>query len=241
MSKNTFIFLDTKILIAWNYYICRINFYKVGKDKLKRFAELETFTNVFQLNPVHKGVWNENYFKNSNPIVLELGCGRGEYTVSLAKFFPQKNFIGIDIKGARIWRGAKTGMEENISNMAFLRIEIEQLEEHFGQGEVDEIWITFPDPQPQISRERKRLTYNRFLEMYKKVLKPDGIVHLKTDNDGLYEYTLEKTKELKLNVIKHTSDLYKEEWLDDVLSIQTTYEKIYRDKGKNINYIQFKF
>jgi len=213
----------------------------VGKDKLKRFAELETFTNVFQLNPVHQGNWNANYFKNTQPIVLELGCGRGEYTVSLAKFFPTKNFIGIDIKGARIWRGAKTGMEENISNMAFLRIEIEQLDEHFGEEEVDEIWITFPDPQPQISRERKRLTHDRFLTMYKKVLKPNGIVHLKTDNDGLYEYTLEKVKELKLNLIKYTSNLYKEEWLDDVLSIQTTYEKIYRDKGKNINYIQFKF
>lgn len=213
----------------------------MGKDKLKRFAELETFTNVFQLNPVHNGNWNKNYFKNNQPIVLELGCGRGEYTVSLAKYFPEKNFIGIDIKGARIWRGAKTGMEEHISNMAFLRIEIEQLEEHFGAQEVDEIWITFPDPQPQISRERKRLTYDRFLTMYKKVLSPNGIVHLKTDNDGLYEYTLEKIKELNLNLIKNTADLYKEEWLDEVLSIQTTYEKIYRDKGKNINYIQFKF
>lgn len=213
----------------------------LGKDKLRRFAELETFTNVFQLNPVHKGNWNKNYFKNNQPIVLELGCGRGEYTVSLAKYFPAKNFIGIDIKGARIWRGAKTGMEENISNMAFLRIEIEQLEEHFEAKEVDEIWITFPDPQPQISRERKRLTYDRFLMMYKKILSPDGVVHLKTDNDGLYEYTLEKIKELNLMLIKNTSDLYKEDWLDDVLSIQTTYEKIYRDKGKNINYLQFKF
>ncbi len=213
----------------------------MGKDKLKRFAELETFTNVFQLNPVHKGNWNKNYFKNNQPIVLELGCGRGEYTVSLAKYFPKKNFIGIDIKGARIWRGAKTGMEEHISNMAFLRIEIEQLEEHFSENEVDEIWITFPDPQPQISRERKRLTSDRFLTMYKKVLSPNGIVHLKTDNDGLYAYTLEKIAELNLKLIKHTADLYKEEWLDDVLSIQTTYEKIYRDKGKNINYIQFQF
>lgn len=213
----------------------------MGKDKLKRFAELETFTNVFQLNPVHKGNWNKNYFKNNQPIVLELGCGRGEYTVSLAKYFPVKNFIGIDIKGARIWRGAKTGMEEHISNMAFLRIEIEQLEEHFSENEVDEIWITFPDPQPQISRERKRLTSDRFLTMYKKVLSPNGIVHLKTDNDGLYAYTLEIIAELNLKLIKHTADLYKEEWLDDVLSIQTTYEKIYRDKGKNINYIQFQF
>lgn len=213
----------------------------MGKDKLRRFAELETFTNVFQLIPVHKGHWNEDYFKNDRPIILELGCGRGEYTVSLAKFFPNQNFIGIDIKGARIWRGAKTGMEEKISNMAFLRIEIEQLEEHFSEGEVDEIWITFPDPQPQISRERKRLTSDRFLMMYKKILKPNGLVHLKTDNDGLYEYTLERIEQLGLKKRKHTSDLYKEEWLDEVLSIQTTYEKIYRDKGKNINYIQFQF
>ncbi len=213
----------------------------MGKDKLKRFAELETFTNVFQLNPVHKGSWNANYFKDNQPIILELGCGRGEYTVSLAKYFPQHNFIGIDIKGARIWRGAKTGMEENIKNMAFLRIEIEQLEEHFDKQEVDEIWITFPDPQPQISRERKRLTYDRFLSMYKNILKPNGIVHLKTDNDGLYEYTMEKINEMKLTLVRNSADLYKEDWLDEVLSIQTTYEKIYRDKGKNINYIQFKF
>lgn len=216
-------------------------FFKVGKDKLKRFAELETFHNVVQLVPKYKDTWNTSYFKNNNPIVLELGCGRGEYTVNLAKFYPTKNFIGVDIKGARIWRGAKTGIEENISNMAFLRIEIEKLEEHFSNEEVDEIWITFPDPQPQISREKKRLTYDRFLMMYKNILKPDGIVHLKTDNDGLYEYTLEKIKELKLNIIQHTSDLYKEPWLDELLSIQTTYEKIYRDKGKNINYIKFQF
>jgi tRNA (guanine-N7-)-methyltransferase len=217
------------------------NYRVLGKDKLRRFAELETFSNVFQLNSVHKGKWNKDYFKNEQDIVLELGCGRGEYTVSLAHYFPTKNFFGIDIKGARIWRGAKTGIEENISNMAFLRIEIEKLEEHFADAEVSEIWITFPDPQPQISRERKRLTSERFLSMYKKILKPNGIVHLKTDNDGLYEYTLEKIKEFNYTIIKNTNDLYKELWLDEVLSIQTTYEKIYRDKGKNINYIQFKF
>jgi tRNA (guanine-N7-)-methyltransferase len=213
----------------------------VGKDKLKRFAELETFSNVVQLVPKFRGTWNTNYFKNSNPIVLELGCGRGEYTVNLSRLYPHKNFIGIDIKGARIWRGAKTGIEENIQNMAFLRIEIEKLEEHFSKEEVDEIWITFPDPQPQISREKKRLTYDRFLMMYKKILKPNGIVHLKTDNDGLYEYTLEKIKEFNFNIIQHSADLYKEPWLDELLSIQTTYEKIYRDKGKNINYLKFQF
>ncbi len=213
----------------------------MGKDKLKRFAELETFPNVVQLIPKYKGIWNTNYFKNSNQIVLELGCGRGEYTVNLSKLYPTKNFIGVDIKGARIWRGAKTGIEENIQNMAFLRIEIEKLEEHFNKEEVDEIWITFPDPQPQISREKKRLTYDRFLMMYKNILKPNGIVHLKTDNDGLYEYTLEKIKEFNYKIIQHSADLYKEPWLDELLSIQTTYEKIYRDKGKNINYIKFQF
>ncbi len=213
----------------------------MGKDKLKRFAELETFPNVVQLIPKYKGIWNTNYFKNSNQIVLELGCGRGEYTVNLSKLYPTKNFIGVDIKGARIWRGAKTGIEENIQNMAFLRIEIEKLEEHFNKEEVDEIWITFPDPQPQISREKKRLTYDRFLMMYKNILKPNGIVHLKTDNDGLYEYTLEKIKDFNYKIIQHSADLYKEPWLDELLSIQTTYEKIYRDKGKNINYIKFQF
>ncbi len=213
----------------------------MGKDKLKRFTELETFPNVVQLIPKYKGIWNTNYFKNSNQIVLELGCGRGEYTVNLSKLYPTKNFIGVDIKGARIWRGAKTGIEENIQNMAFLRIEIEKLEEHFNKEEVDEIWITFPDPQPQISREKKRLTYDRFLMMYKNILKPNGIVHLKTDNDGLYEYTLDKIKEFNYKIIQHSADLYKEPWLDELLSIQTTYEKIYRDKGKNINYIKFQF
>lgn len=211
----------------------------MGKDKLKRFSEIKSFPNVFELDPIHKGKWGVNYFKNNNPIILELGCGRGEYTLSLAKYFPAKNFIGIDIKGARIWRGAKSGIEGNISNMAFLRIEIEHLAEYFEEQEVDEIWITFPDPQPQISREKKRLTYVRFLEMYKKVLKPNGIVHLKTDNDGLYEYTLESLRNSNQLILRHTNNLYEEKWLDDLLSIQTTYEKKYRAVGKNINYIQF--
>lgn len=211
----------------------------MGKDKLKRFAELETFSNVFQLTDINKGKWNSMFFKNDNPLVLELGCGRGEYTVNLAKTFADKNFIGVDIKGARIWRGAKTGIEEKIKNMAFLRVEIELINNYFDANEVDEIWITFPDPQPQISREKKRLTHDRFLDNYKQILKANGIVHLKTDNDGLYEYTLERLAARGNKVIKHTNDLYKEDWLDEVLSIQTTYEKKYRAVGKNINYIQF--
>lgn len=211
----------------------------MGKDKLKRFAELETFSNVFQLTDVNKGKWKSSFFKNQNALVLELGCGRGEYTVNLAKTFTNKNFIGVDIKGARIWRGAKTGIEENINNMAYLRVEIELINNYFDANEVDEIWITFPDPQPQISREKKRLTHDRFLDNYKQILKADGIVHLKTDNDGLYEYTLERLHDRGNKIIKHTNDLYKEDWLDEVLSIQTTYEKKYRAVGKNINYIQF--
>jgi tRNA (guanine-N7-)-methyltransferase len=213
----------------------------MGKDKLKRFNELETFTNVFQLQNVHKGVWNQNYFKKEQPLVLELACGRGEYTVDLALKFPEKNFIGIDIKGARIWRGAKTGMEQNIANMAFLRIQIEHIIDYFGKAEVDEIWITFPDPQPQISRETKRLTHLRFLEMYRHILKPSGLVHLKTDNDDFYAFTLSQLAEHKFPIKRQTQSVYDEQWLDEVLSIQTTYEKKYRSVGKAINYVQFSF
>jgi tRNA (guanine-N7-)-methyltransferase len=214
---------------------------EVGKDKLKRFAEIELLPNVFQLDARHKGKWNEQYFKNTQPIVLELGCGRGEYTVHMANYFPEKNFVGIDIKGARLWRGAKTAHETQMGNVAFLRIQIEAIIDYFDPGEISEIWITFPDPQPQISRERKRLTSSRFMEYYKKLLVPGGTVNLKTDNDGLYEYTLEKIKELKLNLLTSTNDLYRSEILDEVLSIKTTYEAMYLKKGKNINYVKFSY
>ncbi len=213
----------------------------MGKDKLKRFNEIGTFPNVFEMNSIHKGNWNKNYFKNENPIVLELGCGRGEYTNNLAAFFPEKNFIGIDIKGARIWRGAKTALESGQKNVAFLRIEIEQLLEYFGPKEISEIWITFPDPQPQISRIRKRLTSDRFLEYYKLILLDDGFIHLKTDNDELFQFTIETLEKNKMKASIQTSDLYNSNFLNEVLSIQTTYEKIYRSKGKNINYVQYQF
>ena len=155
----------------------------MGKDKLRRFAEVETFANVLQLDegkPL-RGQWSKEHFKNNNPVVLELACGKGEYTVNLAQLFPDKNFIGVDYKGNRIWRGAKTALEEGVHNVAFLRIQIENLLDYFAKGEVDEIWITFPDPQPQLSREKKRLTSPRFLEKYIEVLKPGGYVNLKTD------------------------------------------------------------
>src|SRR5471030_1840470 len=165
-----------------------------------------------------KGKWAAAVFKNNNPVVLELACGKGEYTVNLARLFPEKNFIGVDYKGNRIWRGAKTALEDGVKNVAFLRIQIETLLDYFGPGEVNEIWITFPDPQPQVSREKKRLTSARFLDKYKEVLKPGGFINLKTDNDGFYAYTHEKAVELGLNVHVKTEDLYHSEYEDEVLS-----------------------
>lgn len=215
----------------------------MGKDKLRKFSEIDTFPNVYQLHhgKILKGKWADEHFKNSNPVVLELACGKGEYAVNLAKKFPEKNFIGVDLKGNRIWRGAKTGVEEGIQNLAFLRIQIEDILEFFAPGEIAEIWITFADPQPQLSREKKRLTSPGFLEKYRILLKEGGRVNLKTDNDGLFQYTCEKVEELKLIEHKKTDDLYRSELVDDVLSIKTHYERIYLKNDKNINYIQFSF
>ena len=215
----------------------------MGKDKLRRFAEIDTFPNVLQLDEgkSFKGQWKVNHFRNNNPLILELACGKGEYTVNLAKLFPDKNFIGVDYKGNRIWRGAKTAMEESIPNVAFLRIQIENILDYFEAGEVAEIWITFPDPQPQDSREKKRLTFPGFLDKYKTILEPGGIMHLKTDNDGLHEYTREKIEELSLKLHVRTEDLYKSDFVDEVLSIKTYYEKKYLAHDKNINYLKFTF
>jgi tRNA (guanine-N7-)-methyltransferase len=215
----------------------------VGKDKLKRFAEIATFSNVLEMEAglPYQGQWATNFFKNSNAVVLELACGKGEYTVNLAQLFPDKNFIGIDYKGNRIWRGAKTAVEENIPNVGFLRIQIENLINYFAEKEIDEIWITFPDPQPQLSREKKRLTSPRFLEMYKQLLKPGGFVNLKTDNDALHTYTAEKIEERNLILHVKTEDLYHSPYATEVLNIKTYYEKKYLKDNKNINYLQFSF
>lgn len=207
------------------------------KRKLERFAEIGTFSNVFQKDARMKGQWNKDYFKNNNPIVLELGCGRGEYTIEMARTFPEKNFIGIDLKGNRIWRGSKTAVEENLHNVAFLRIQIELILDYFNEHEVSEIWITFPDPQPQISREKKRLTSPRFLNYYKKILKSDGLIHLKTDNNSFFDYTLRIIEEEKLTLIRHTDNLYNSDLLNELLSIKTTYESRYLREGKNIHYL----
>jgi len=215
----------------------------LGKDKLRRFAEVETFSNVLQLDAgkPFKGQWSTGFFKNSNPLVLELACGKGEYSVNLARLFPDKNFIGIDYKGNRIWRGAKTALEDGVNNVGFLRIQIENLTDYFAPGEVDEIWITFPDPQPQVSREKKRLTSPRFLEKYKPILNPGGYINLKTDNDGLHAYTAEKIAEAGMTLHVKTEDLYHSEFVDEVLSVKTYYEKKYLRHDKNINYLKFSF
>lgn len=215
----------------------------MGKDKIRRFAEIDTFSNVLQLDAgkPYQGKWAADFFKNANPVVLELACGKGEYTVNLAEMFPDKNFIGVDYKGNRIWRGAKTALEEGVPNVAFLRIQIENLTDYFAASEIDEIWITFPDPQPQLSREKKRLTSPRFLDKYRVLLKPGGFVNLKTDNDGLHAYTADKIVELNLPLHAKTEDVYHSEFHDEVLAIKTYYEKKYLKHNKNINYLKFSF
>lgn len=218
----------------------------MAKNKLRRFEENFTFKNLIQPGmtfppPDHelKGKWNTNFFQKNQPIVLELGCGRGEYSVNLAEKFPDKNFIGIDWKGARLWRGAKTGVENNMQNLGFLRVQIQNLFAFFGENEISEIWITFPDPQMEKSRVKKRLTAPRFLSMYRKFMTASGLVNLKTDSLLFYEYTQEVIAEEKLNIKKQTTDLYESDILDDVLSIKTTYEKIWLKGGSKICYVQF--
>ena len=217
--------------------------------KLEKFAEFESFDNCITLFwenldkgfPL-KGIWHNEHFKNNNPIVLELGCGKGEYTIGLAQKHPEKNFIGVDIKGNRIWTGAKQAIENNLNNVAFVRTKIDFIDYCFGENEVDEIWITFPDPQPQKPRARQRLTHSQFFERYRKFLKKDGIVHLKTDSTSFYEFTLEVIADNKLPLIWHTNDLYKNCPADreELVNIKTYYEAMFTAKGEDIKYICFK-
>ncbi len=219
-----------------------------SKNKLKRFRENETFDNVIQptrediVNGAfqYRGNWHK-HFKNNNPVVLELGCGKGEYTVGLARQNSQKNFIGIDIKGARMWRGAKTALEENLDNVAFLRTQIELIDLLFAENEISEIWLTFPDPQIKYKRTKHRLTNKEFLKKYKHVLKENGIVHLKTDSEFMHGYTLGLLHGLDAEIIYANHDVYKNEGSPkEVLKIQTFYEKQYLEQKKPITYIQFK-
>ncbi|MFD2916642.1 tRNA (guanosine(46)-N7)-methyltransferase TrmB [Psychroserpens luteus] len=220
-----------------------------SKNKLKRFRENETFDNVFQPKREDlvdseyelKGNWNANVFKNDNPLVLELGCGRGEYSVELARKFPKKNFIGIDIKGARFWRGAKTAIEDNIPNVAFIRTQIELVDFVFAKNEVDEIWITFPDPQIKYKRTKHRMTNSEFLKRYKTILKPDGVVNLKTDSEFMHGYTLGLLHGEGHEVLYANHNVYKQEGSpEEVTSIQTYYESQYLEQNKPITYIRFK-
>ncbi len=218
-------------------------------SKIEKFAEFETFPNCYTFYfesiprgfPI-KGLWREKHFLNKKPLVLELGCGRGEYTIGLAEKHPEKNFIGVDIKGNRIWTGAKHAIEKHLDNVAFLRTRIDFIDHCFGEAEVDEIWITFPDPQPQSTRARKRLTHPMFIDRYKKFVKRNGIIHLKTDNTGFYEYTLDMIKENNYNLLWNTGDLYKNCPPDrlELISIKTYYEKLFTEKGENIKYLCFK-
>ena len=220
----------------------------MAKHKLERFAQLATFENVVQpkLEEVFnkdyklKGKWKSSFFKNSNPIILELGCGKGEYTVGLAQRYPDKNFIGIDIKGARMWRGASFCIQNGIKNAAFLRTHIEHIASFFASGEVAEIWITFPDPQEKRIRAKKRLTSSKFLALYKKFVEPTGLIHLKTDNSLLYEYTSQLALHNGLDVKVNTNDLYNS-GIDDeaLLSIKTFYESQFLAQGKAIKYLKF--
>lgn len=220
-----------------------------SKNKLKRFKENETFQNVFQPTREEvvsnqfplKGKWNSDFFKNENPIVLELGCGKGEYSVGLAERSPNKNFIGIDIKGARFWRGAKTAVENGLHNVAFLRTQIELIEYCFAQNEVAEIWITFPDPQIKYKRTKHRMTNATFLENYKKILQPNGLMHLKTDSEFMHGYTLGLLHGAGHEVLYANHNIYKNEGAPaEVTEIQTFYESQYLEVNKPITYIQFK-
>lgn len=218
----------------------------MGKNKLAKFAELETFSHVFQV-PSRvllsgdgfklKGKWNEGFFGNENPIVLELGCGKGEYTVELAQKFPDKNYIGVDIKGARIWTGAKQALEKGLNNVAFIRTDIEMIHHFFAENEVSEIWLTFPDPQ--MKKTTKRLTATNFIQIYLNFLKPDGVIHLKTDSNFMFTYTTEMVKLNELPVIERNEDIYAVELQDSVLNIKTYYEKQWLERGITIKYLSF--
>lgn len=218
----------------------------MGKNKLAKFADMEEFPHVFQVSSHSvregntfelKGKWNELFFKNNLPIVLELGCGKGEYTVGLGELYPDKNFIGIDIKGARIWTGAKDSFQKKMTNVAFLRTNIEMIQHFFVENEVSEIWLTFPDPQ--MKKTTKRLTATNFMKNYRQFLKPNGKIHLKTDSNFMFTYTCEMVNINQLPIVYSTTNLYESNVQDPILNIKTYYEQQWLNRGLTIKYIQF--
>jgi tRNA (guanine-N7-)-methyltransferase len=219
----------------------------VSRNKLERFQDNKESENVLEpgkeIFGQIKGNWKRVQFKNDHPITIELGCGRGEYTIGLGKRFPETNFIGIDIKGDRIWVGSQHAKKENLHNVAFLRTQLQFLDRFFEKNEVDTIWLTFPDPRPKERDEKRRLTFPGYMELYRSILKPEGWFHFKTDNTGLFEYTLGlfDDKRVQVKNLHYTFDLYNSEMREDHFGIVTKYEKIWTDKGSKIKYVKFQF
>lgn len=210
----------------------------MAKKKIIRFEELKTFPNVLEFPENMQGKWH-SFFNNKNPIILELACGKGEYAVGLGRLYSNKNFIGIDVKGNRIWKGAKTALTEDLKNVAFLRTQIDKLTDYFAADEISEIWITFPDPQLRFSKMKKRLTHPKFLRLYKNILQQNGIVHLKTDSPDLYHFTKIVIDLYQIKIIEDKDDLYKEECISEVLKIKTYYESLDIAQSSKVHYLAF--
>lgn len=210
----------------------------MGHKKLIRFEAIKSFPNVLQHPEGMQGKWNV-FFNNDNPVTLELACGKGEYTVALARQYPGRNFIGVDLKGNRIWSGAKKALDEGLKNVAFLRTQIESIADYFAEGEVSEIWITFPDPQLRMSKAKKRLTHPRFLRLYKTIMKKDGFIHLKTDSPDLYNFTSLVAELYELNIAESYSDVYAEPDIHQDLKIKTYYESLDIAGSNKVHYLKF--
>lgn len=210
----------------------------MGQKKLQRFAEIRTFANVFDYPKEMKGQWKK-FFRNTNSVTLELACGKGEYAVGLGRLHPEKNFIGLDIKGNRMWVGAKKALDEGLANVAFIRTQIEKITDYFAEGEIGEIWITFPDPQIRVGKAKKRLTHPRFLRLYQKIMGSMGTVHLKTDSPDLYNFTKDVINLFGLDLLQDINDVYGQEEVNTDLKIKTHYEKLDIAKSNRIHYLKF--